>query len=76
VFPASEHVNPANVSVTLACTARKLGLADFRLHDLRHTAASWMVMTGADIYTVAKLLGHKDVRMTQRYAHLQTASVV
>jgi integrase len=45
-------------------------LIDFRFHDLRHTAASWMRMGGADIHTVAQLLGHKDLRMAARYQHL------
>jgi integrase len=43
---------------------------DFRFHDLRHTAASWLRMSGADIHTVAQLLGHKDLRKTARYQHL------
>ena len=48
----------------------KVKLADFRFHDLRHTCASWMRMSGADIHVVAQLLGHKDLRMTARYSHL------
>jgi integrase len=47
-----------------------LSINDFRFHDLRHTAASWIRMSGADIHTVAQLLGHKDLRMAQRYQHL------
>ncbi|HKQ78050.1 MAG TPA: site-specific integrase, partial [Blastocatellia bacterium] len=47
-----------------------IGREDFRFHDLRHTAASWMRMSGADIHTVAQLLGHKDLRMAARYQHL------
>jgi site-specific recombinase XerD len=39
-------------------------------HTLRHTYASWMVMEGVDLYTLKELLGHKDLTMTQRYAHL------
>jgi len=39
-------------------------------HTLRHTFASWMVMSGVDLYTVQKLLGHTTPTMTQRYAHL------
>src|SRR4051812_949609 len=37
---------------------------------MRHTTASWLRMQGADIHTVAKLLGHKDLRMAMRYQHL------
>ncbi len=54
-----------------ACT--DAGIIDFRFHDLRHTAASWLRMTGADIHSVATLLGHKDIRMTARYSHLNPA---
>jgi hypothetical protein len=45
------------------------GLQDFRFHDLRHTAASWMQMQGADIHCVAQILGHRDLRMAARYQH-------
>ena len=46
------------------------GITGFRFHDVRHTAASYMVMKGVDLYRVQRILGHKDSRMTQRYAHL------
>jgi len=52
--------------MAFARVCRKLGIADFRFHDLRHTAASWLRMQGADIHTVAQLLGHKDLRMAGR----------
>jgi len=45
-------------------------ISNFHFHDLRHTFASMLVQSGVDIYTVQKLLGHKDGRMTKRYAHL------
>jgi integrase len=44
-------------------------LDDFRFHDLRHTFATRLVQAGVDLYKVGKLLGHKDIRMTQRYSH-------
>lgn len=39
-------------------------------HTLRHTYASWLVMNGVDLYTVQRMMGHKEISMTQRYAHL------
>jgi integrase len=47
-----------------------LGIVDASFHSLRHTAASWLVMQGVDLYAVGQLLGHRTPRMTQRYAHL------
>jgi integrase len=64
---------PGMVTVEFGRLCRKLKIADFRFHDLRHTAASWMRMAGADMHTVAQLLGHKDVRMAARYQHLSPA---
>ena len=46
------------------------GLADVRLHDLRHSVASFAAGAGASTFIVGKLLGHKDTRSTERYAHL------
>jgi integrase len=48
----------------------KTGIDDFTFHDLRHTFASWLVMNGVDLATVSKLMGHKTIQMTMRYAHL------
>jgi integrase len=48
---------------------RRSGIAYCRLHDLRHTFASNLVMAGIDIVTVQELLGHKDIRITKRHSH-------
>ncbi len=54
-------------SFKTAC--RKAGVPDLRFHDLRHTAATLMVMGGVDLVTVKEILGHSKIEMTMRYAH-------
>ncbi len=50
--------------------AMKQALIDgFRFHDLRHTFATRLVQSGVDLYKLQKLLGHRDLKTTQRYAH-------
>jgi integrase len=49
---------------------RTAKIENFRWHDLRHCAASYLVMAGIDMRTVAEILGHKTMQMTQRYTHL------
>jgi integrase len=49
---------------------RRAGLADLRIHDLRHSFASSLVNGGIPLYEVQKLLGHANLRTTERYAHL------
>lgn len=55
---------------------RKAGIRDFHFHDLRHTFASHLVMSGVDLTTVSKLLGHKSLTMTLRYSHLAPSHMV
>ncbi|MDE0416306.1 MAG: site-specific integrase [bacterium] len=54
---------------------RRAGIEDVRLHDLRHTFASYAVMQGIPLPTVARLLGHRQVSMTLRYAHVADREV-
>ncbi|WP_151636865.1 site-specific integrase [Noviherbaspirillum aerium] len=48
----------------------RAGLADVRIHDLRHSFASFLVNAGRSLYEVQKILGHTQVKTTQRYSHL------
>ena len=67
VFP---DVDAARLSVYTRRVFASVGIEDASFHSLRHTAASWLVMEGVDLYAVGRILGHKTPRMTQRYAHL------
>ena len=45
-------------------------IEDFRFHDLRHSCAPYLAMTGASLLEIADVLGHKQIQMTKRYSHL------
>jgi integrase len=53
----------------------KCGLKDFRIHDLRHTCASWMAISGESLQTIGAALGHKSLQSTARYSHLIDDSI-
>ena len=58
-------------------TARKrAGLSDVRIHDLRHSFASFLINNGRSLYEVQKLLGHTQIKTTQRYSHLSRKSLI
>ncbi|WP_110599749.1 tyrosine-type recombinase/integrase [Salinicola lusitanus] len=63
----SRYMNPRNI-FQAAC--RAVPIRDFRIHDLRHTAASWMVSEGVPLADVKDVLGHSTITMTEKYAHL------
>ena len=52
------------------------GLPGLRVHDLRHSAASFMVNSGVDLFAVGKVLGHASVQSSQRYAHLANSTLL
>ena len=48
------------------------GVENFRIHDMRHSCASYLAMAGVSMGVIAEILGHKSLQMTKRYAHLST----
>jgi hypothetical protein len=58
------------LTVAFSRAVRKAKISDFHLHDLRHSFATELRKRGNGLDVIAKLLGHSDLRMTQRYAHL------
>ncbi len=63
---------PFNFRVQWNKALKRAGITNFRFHDLRHTAASYLVMNGASLHETAEILGHKSTQTTKRYAHLST----
>lgn len=63
-------LDSTNLRSEFIATLQKADITDCTLHDLRHTFASHLAMKGIDLYTISQLLGHSDIKMTQRYAHL------
>ncbi|MBM3248483.1 MAG: hypothetical protein FJZ10_03565, partial [Candidatus Omnitrophica bacterium] len=66
-----EDGNPfGNIRKSFFTALKKAGIMNFHFHDLRHTFASHLVMSGVDLNTVRELMGHKSLEMTLRYSHL------
>ena len=73
--PMGKQIEPNNLRRAFRKALNEVGIVDFKPHDLRHTYGTRLAQEGFDIYAIAKLLGHKDIRMTQRYAHHSTQSL-
>lgn len=79
VFPAFDKKGePTTLSLRYPWEAalKAAGIADFRWHDLRHTAASYLTMNGVSPLEISKILGHKTMAMVSRYSHLAPHRVV
>jgi integrase len=84
--PVPAHILPILARVPVECSQGQLraqwikaraavGLEHIRIHDLRHTYASWLVQSGASLRTVQELLGHTSAKCTVRYTHLDSRSL-
>lgn len=79
LFPRADRQAPMDIRKHWRAALRSAEIEDFRFHDLRHSAASYLAMNGATLAEIAEVLGHKTLQMVKRYAHLSdqhTASVV
>lgn len=83
IFPTNTGGNKERMSKTFDRAVASIGLNDaitdarqkVVFHTTRHTFASWLVQRGVPLYTVAKLTGHSELRMVERYAHLAPEGV-
>jgi integrase len=72
LFP---DVTPEAVSMAFHRVCALLNISDIRLHDLRHTFATWLRQNGTELDVIASQLGHRDLRMTKRYARIAASQV-
>jgi len=77
IFPSENgtRFTASNLGRAFRKALMKAEIKDFRFHDLRHTFASRLAQRGVDLYLIQKLLGHREPRMVQRYAHHSVESL-
>jgi site-specific recombinase XerD len=77
VLPNPQTHKPFNTIYISWNTARnRAGMPDLRMHDLRHSFASFLINSGISLYEVQNILGHSQLSTTQRYAHLSQDRLV
>jgi len=73
VFPPTKHAEVQDyidLRDSWEAALRAAGIENFHWHDLRHTAASYMAMSGRSMVEIAKVLGHRTLQMVARYSHM------
>lgn len=73
IFPTEAKCGVQAIRAGWNAALKEAKIVDFRFHDLRHTAASYLAMNGATSSEIAEVLGHKTLAMVKRYAHLSDA---
>ncbi len=73
VFPGGTNRKPIELTKAWYTALKVAAIQDFRFHDLRHSAASYLAMNGATTLEIAAVLGHKTLAMVKRYSHLSDA---
>ncbi len=75
VFAHKDGSRIKDVKRSFKTACDRAGIKDFRIHDLRHSCAAWLVSNNVPLAAVRDLLGHTTVKMTERYAHLAPENV-
>lgn len=70
VFPGQKEGRPIDIKKAWTTALAKAEITNFRFHDLRHSAASYLAMNGASPVEIAAVLGHRTLQMVKRYAHV------
>ncbi len=70
LFPGSDPKKPIDIRHPWKEALKKAKIEDYRFHDNRHSAASYLAMSGATLTEIAEVLGHKTLQMVKRYSHL------
>lgn len=79
IFPPKPRAKKAecvDLHAPWVAARKAAGLDDFHWHDLRHTAASYLAMSGVSLVEIAKVLGHRTLQMVARYSHLSDGHIV
>jgi integrase len=79
IFPPTARAKKSenlNLRDAWAKALKQAGIEDFHWHDLRHTAASYLAMSGVSLVEIAKVLGHRTLAMVARYSHLSDGHIV
>lgn len=74
-MPGDKPRKPKEIRKAWLAAVERAGVENFRFHDLRHTAASYLAMSGATLAEIAEILGHKTLAMVKRYSHFSTDHV-
>lgn len=75
LFPGQDGTKPIDIRNPWEKARDQAELVDFRFHDLRHSTASYLAMSGASQLEIAEVLGHRTLQMVKRYAHLSESHV-